>query len=155
MNNVHIPDQLDQLSKKELLEFAQIAHEENVKLVRELEKETTRKECSYRVQKRLEEDNQELRQQRFRTYNDEEYIIFFDDGDDHPESMSAPVVMSADKFRELFNTRAQLEKANEENVKLKRIVRQITNRNESLEIQLFTEKKLTREVERKEQENGY
>ena len=33
--NVHIPDQLDQLSKRELLEVAKIMHEDNVKLVSE------------------------------------------------------------------------------------------------------------------------
>ena len=30
--------------------------------------------------------------------------------EDYPESMSAPVVMSADKFRELFYARAKLNK---------------------------------------------
>lgn len=33
--NVHIPTQLDQLSKKELLEVAYMMHEENIKLVSE------------------------------------------------------------------------------------------------------------------------
>lgn len=39
MNNIHIPEQLDQLSKKDLLEFAKTAHEENVKQARQLKKE--------------------------------------------------------------------------------------------------------------------
>jgi hypothetical protein len=38
MSNPYIPEQLDQLSKKELLEFARTAHEENVKLVQQLAK---------------------------------------------------------------------------------------------------------------------
>jgi len=40
INNVHIPEQLDQLSKSDLLEFAQIVHEENVKLNAELKRES-------------------------------------------------------------------------------------------------------------------
>jgi predicted phosphoribosyltransferase len=78
-----------------------------------LEKETVRKQCAFRHEERLEEENRELRRQRFRTYNDEEYIIFFDDGEDYPESMVAPVVMSADKFRELLYAREQLRKGGE------------------------------------------
>jgi chromosome segregation ATPase len=38
MSNPYIPDQLHHMSKKELLEFAQTAHEENVKLVQKLAK---------------------------------------------------------------------------------------------------------------------
>jgi hypothetical protein len=74
-------------------------------LGKELEKETIRKRAAFKQEERLEEENRELRRQRFRTFNDEEYLIFFDDGEDYPESMSAPVVMSADKFRELFYAR--------------------------------------------------
>jgi len=51
MSNLFIPDQLDQMSKKELLEFAQTAHEENVKLskrVKELESHNVKLE-SYNV----------------------------------------------------------------------------------------------------------
>ena len=42
MSNPYIPDQLHHMSKKELLEFAQTAHEENVKLVRQLAKANER-----------------------------------------------------------------------------------------------------------------
>ncbi len=40
--SVFIPDQLDQMSKKELLEFAQTAHEENVSLCQQLAKANER-----------------------------------------------------------------------------------------------------------------
>ena len=51
MSNAYIPDQLHQMSKKELLEFAQTAHEENVglvKRVKELESHNVKLE-SYNV----------------------------------------------------------------------------------------------------------
>lgn len=42
MSNAYIPDQLHHMSRKELLEFAQTAHEENVKLVQQLAKANER-----------------------------------------------------------------------------------------------------------------
>jgi len=42
MSNPYIPDQLHNMSKKELLEFAQTAHEENVKLAQKLAKANER-----------------------------------------------------------------------------------------------------------------
>jgi hypothetical protein len=42
MSNPYIPDQLHHMSKKELLEFARTAHEENVKLVQQLAKANER-----------------------------------------------------------------------------------------------------------------
>lgn len=120
MSNVHIPDQLDQLSKSKLLEVAKIMHEENIKLAKRVaelvkaeEKERLRKEYAYRMEEQLIQENKHLKRQRFRTYNDEEYIIFFDDGEDYPDSMVAPVVMSADKFRELYYAREELRKEQE------------------------------------------
>mgnify|MGYP003121737290 CR=1 FL=1 len=44
MSNPYIPDQLHHMSKKELLEFARTAHEENVKLVQQLAKANERVE---------------------------------------------------------------------------------------------------------------
>jgi vacuolar-type H+-ATPase subunit I/STV1 len=44
MSNPYIPDQLHHMSKKELLEFAQVAHEENVKLAKDLAKANERVE---------------------------------------------------------------------------------------------------------------
>lgn len=45
-----IPDQLEQMSKKDLLEFSQTAHEENVKLVQQLqESEQVRTEYSFLI----------------------------------------------------------------------------------------------------------
>lgn len=72
------------------------------------EKEKLKTEEFVRWVDRLIEEQKELRGQRFRQYNEEEYIIFFDDGEDYPESMVCPVVMSASKFRELFYAREQL-----------------------------------------------
>tara|TARA_B100000965_G_scaffold406093_2_gene443125 strand:- start:2896 stop:3282 length:387 start_codon:yes stop_codon:yes gene_type:complete len=81
-----------------------------VKLKKELDKERVRKEASYKQEKILQREVDELRKQRFRYYNDEEYIIFMDDGEDYPESMVCPVVMSADQFRELYSARETMRK---------------------------------------------
>jgi hypothetical protein len=89
------------------------ANERVKELESALEKETIRKNASFRHEELITEENKELRRQRFRTYDNEEYIIFFDDGEDYPESMAAPVVMSADKFKDLFYAREQLRKGGE------------------------------------------
>lgn len=70
-------------------------------LEKELEKEVIRKKESYRAEERLEEENRELRRRVFRSYDGEEYWIFSDDGEDFVHSLVCPVVMSADKLREL------------------------------------------------------
>lgn len=36
MTNIHVPSQLDQLSKKELLEYAHIMHKENIIMAKEI-----------------------------------------------------------------------------------------------------------------------
>ena len=83
-------------------------NERVVELETQVQNQAYLKDRSYERENILTQKNLELIRQRFRNYNDEEYIIFFDDGDDHPESMSAPVVMSADKFRELFDSRLRI-----------------------------------------------
>lgn len=79
-------------------------------LERKVEAERFKKEEFVRWVDNLIEEQKELREQRFRTFGNEEYLIFFDDGEDYPDSMVAPVVMSADKFRELYYAREQLRK---------------------------------------------
>lgn len=79
-------------------------------LERKVEAERFKKEEFVRWVDKLIEEQKELREQRFRTFGNEEYLIFFDDGEDYPDSMVAPVVMSADKFRELYYAREQLRK---------------------------------------------
>lgn len=86
------------------------ANERVEELERKVESEKFKKEEFVRWVDRLIEEQKELREQRFRTFGDDEYLIFFDDGEDYPESMVAPVVMSADKFRELYYAREQLRK---------------------------------------------
>lgn len=81
-----------------------------VQLKKELDKERVRKEASYKQERILQREVDKLRKQRFRYYDDEEYIIFMDDGEDYPESMVCPVVMSADQFRELFGARETMRK---------------------------------------------
>lgn len=93
-----------------LLEFRDSAKEMLANMQKELDKERVRKEASYRHEAILQEQVDDLRKQRFRNYNDEEYIIFMDDGEDYPESMVCPVVMSADQFRELHSARDILRK---------------------------------------------
>lgn len=36
MTNIHVPSQLDQLSKKELLEYVHIMHKENIIMAKEI-----------------------------------------------------------------------------------------------------------------------
>ncbi len=74
-------------------------------LERQIEREKFKTEEFVRWVDRLIEEQKELRAERFRTFSNEEYLIFFDNGEDYPESMVAPVVMSADKFRELYYAR--------------------------------------------------
>ncbi|AGM46896.1 hypothetical protein AD45P2_00395 [Alteromonas phage vB_AmaP_AD45-P2] len=82
-------------------------------LKRKIEAERFKKEEFVRWVDTLIEEQKELREQRFRAFGNEEYLIFFDNGEDYPDSMVAPVVMSADKFRELHYARAQLAETNE------------------------------------------
>lgn len=89
------------------------ANERVAELERKVEAERFKKEEFVRWVDNLIEEQKELREQRFRTFGNEEYLIFFDDGEDYPESMVAPVVMSADKFRELYYAREQLRKEQE------------------------------------------
>ena len=95
------------MNKKELREVIDIQIEHYGKRIAELEKEldiqTLKKECSFKREKQLEDENREFRRKVFRTYNDEEYWIFQDDGEDYAESLVCPVVMSADQFRRLLN----------------------------------------------------
>lgn len=86
------------------------ANERVAELERKVESEKFKKEEFVRWVDRLIEEQKELREQRFRAFGDDEYLIFFDDGEDYPDSMVAPVVMSADKFRELYYAREQLRK---------------------------------------------
>lgn len=44
----------------------------------------------------------ELRGQKFKRFNDQEYWIYQGDGEDYPESLVCPVVMSAEQLREML-----------------------------------------------------
>lgn len=84
--------------------------EEITELRKQIDIERARKEESYKREEHLIQENKELRRSRLKSFNNEEYIIFFDDGEDYPDSMVAPVVMSAEKFRELYYAREELNK---------------------------------------------
>ena len=94
----------------ELAERNKELEQRNAELERKVEAEHLKKEEFVKWVDNLIAEAKELREQRLRSFGEEEYIIFFDDGEDYPDSMVAPVVMSADKFRELFNAREQLRK---------------------------------------------
>lgn len=84
---------------------AEDAIEEILKLRQELEHTQLRLKESYKQEERLEEDNRELRRTHLKRFNEEEYWIFLDDGEDYVESLICPVTMSADKLRELLSFR--------------------------------------------------
>lgn len=100
----------EQNKREEVEQQLAKANERVAELERKVESEKFKKEEFVRWVDRLIEEQKELREQRFRAFGDDEYLIFFDDGEDYPDSMVAPVVMSADKFRELYYAREQLRK---------------------------------------------
>jgi hypothetical protein len=81
--------------------------------IAELEKdrdvEVLKKEHAFKRERYLIDENLELRQKTFRFYNDEEYWIFQDDGEDYADSLVCPVVMSAEQFRRLLNLELNIE----------------------------------------------
>lgn len=80
------------------------------RLNKDLRKEAVRKEAAYRREEILEQDMREMKRDIFRSFADEECWIFADDGEDYPDSLVCPVVMSADKLRELLQSRAEVER---------------------------------------------
>ena len=64
---------------------------------------------SFRREKLLQDRITELQRTTFARFNEEEYWIFQDDGEDYPESLVCPVVISADKLREFLDNREILE----------------------------------------------
>ena len=111
MKEITTKDLIDLTDENEKLRTQLAKANERVReLERKVEAERFKKEEFIRWVDSLIEEQKELREQRFRTFGNEEYLIFFDDGEDYPDSMVAPVVMSADKFRELYYAREQLRK---------------------------------------------
>lgn len=80
-----------------------------VEAYRCIEKLTIALEASYKTEERLESDLRELRRKQFRRFDDDEYWIFMDDGEDYPESLICPVVISAQQFRDFMSLRDKLE----------------------------------------------
>ncbi|QDP55930.1 MAG: hypothetical protein GOVbin8609_62 [Prokaryotic dsDNA virus sp.] len=62
---------------------------------------------AFKREEYLEAENRELRRTRLKDFNNEEYWIFLDDGEDYIESLVCPITMSASKLRELVNYRNQ------------------------------------------------
>ena len=111
MKDITTKDWIDLINENKQLHIQIAKANKRVKeLERKVEAERFKKEEFIRWVDSLIEEQKELREQRFRTFGNEEYLIFFDDGEDYPDSMVAPVVMSADKFRELYYAREQLRK---------------------------------------------
>lgn len=77
-------------------------------LLHQLKMETVRKEAAFEEAERLGKATSELKRKVFCHFNDDECWIFQDDGHDYPESLSCPVVMSAEKLRELMKARNEL-----------------------------------------------
>jgi hypothetical protein len=78
-------------------------------LEKERDRESLKKEHAFKRERYLIAENLELKKLTFRFYNDEEYWIFQDDGEDYADSLVCPVVMSADQFRRLLNLELNIE----------------------------------------------
>ena len=72
-------------------------------LEKELSNQIMKKEHAFKREQYLIDENLELRRVTFREYNEEEFWIFQDDGEDYSESIVCPVVMSAKQFRRLMH----------------------------------------------------
>ena len=80
---------------------------EIAELEKERDKQKLKKEHAFKRERYLIAENLELKQKTFAYYNDEEYWIFQDDGEDYAESLVCPVVMSATQFRRLLSVEAK------------------------------------------------
>jgi hypothetical protein len=74
----------------------------------DLEKE--RKEAAQFAEKIAIEKMKEAKAKVFECFNNDECWIFQDDGEDYPESLFCPVVMSADQFRAFMKCRDEVER---------------------------------------------
>jgi hypothetical protein len=92
---------------KELVELRKA----NAEFEKDRDRESLKKEHAFKRERYLIAENLELKQKTFRFYNDEEYWIFQDDGEDYADSLVCPVVMSADQFRRLLNAEFKALKA--------------------------------------------
>lgn len=66
------------------------------------------KDHAYQREAHLEERVRELKERTFERFAGDECWIFQDNGEDYPETLTCPVVMSADKLRELLVCRDAL-----------------------------------------------
>lgn len=72
---------------------------ELVELRKEVERLTLRLAESFKRESYLMAEITELRHQKFKRFNDEEYWIYQEGEDNYAESLVCPVTMSADQFR--------------------------------------------------------
>jgi len=91
---------------KELLERDE--SELLTKAARQLERQEVRIDTLERCLENSYDKLREVRVEKFKRFNDEEYWIFQDDEEDYIDSLICPVVMSASKLRELLAVREQV-----------------------------------------------
>jgi len=92
-------------SALEAIESLQVHIAETEKLIRVLRYDI---DSRVRINEVLNAEIHELREIKFRRFHDDECWIFSDDGEDYPESLACPVVMSAEKLRELLSYRVRI-----------------------------------------------
>ena len=91
---------------KELLERDE--SELLTKAARQLERQEVRIDTLERCLENSYDKLREVRVEKFKRFNEDEYWIFQDDGEDYIDSLMCPVVMSASKLRELIAVREQV-----------------------------------------------
>ena len=89
----------------EAIESLQVHIAETEKLIRVLRYDI---DSRVRINEVLKAEIDELREIKFQRFHDDECWIFSDDGEDYPESLACPVVMSAEKLRELLSYRDRI-----------------------------------------------
>ena len=92
-------------SALEAIESLQARIAESEKLIQVLRYDI---DSRVRINEVLNAEIHELREIKFRRFHDDECWIFSDDGEDYPESLACPVVMSAEKLRELLSYRVRI-----------------------------------------------
>jgi len=92
-------------SALEAIESLQARIAETEKLIRVLRYDI---DSRVRINEVLNAEIDELREIKFQRFHDDECWIFSDDGEDYPESLACPVVMSAEKLRELLSYRDRI-----------------------------------------------
>lgn len=81
---------------------------ENIFLKKQNEQKDIKLNEFYRIEKNQQDEINNLKHIKFKNFNDEEYWIFSDDGEDYINSLVCPVTMSAEKLRELIEARDEL-----------------------------------------------